>query len=99
MFLPHVCFFSLFFFLLLLFLCGACFVHTLISSWPPLPPRSIYPDEFDNFVERMRVVSNSKSKKFLFEVDVIDPLLNVVLDTNLGADLSRDRYNHSGCSN
>lgn len=39
----------------------------------------------------MRVVSNSKSKKFLFEVDVMDSLLNVVLDTNLGADLSRER--------
>lgn len=38
------------------------------------------------------MVSNSKVKKFLFEVDVIDSLLNVVLDTDLGADLSRNRY-------
>lgn len=59
--------------------------------FPCLRDRSIYPDEFDNFVERMRGVSNSKSKRFLFEVDVMDPLLIVVLDTNLGADLSRDR--------
>ena len=64
----------------------------MLSSGSCSPHRSIYPDEFDNFVERMRVVSNSKSKKFLFEVDVMDSLLNVVLDTNLGADLSRDRY-------
>ncbi|CAM9689894.1 unnamed protein product, partial [Ectocarpus fasciculatus] len=52
--------------------------------------RSIYPDEFDNFVERMRVMSTSKSKKYLFDLDVIDPMLDVVLDTDLGADLSRD---------
>ncbi|CBJ30457.1 1,3-beta-glucan synthase, family GT48 [Ectocarpus siliculosus] len=51
---------------------------------------SIYPDEFDNFVERMRVMSTSKSKKYLFDLDVIDPMLDVVLDTELGADLSRD---------
>lgn len=53
--------------------------------------RSIYPDEFDNFVERMRVMSSSKSKKYLFDIDVMDPMLGVVLDTDLGADLSRDR--------
>ncbi|CAM9673002.1 unnamed protein product, partial [Hapterophycus canaliculatus] len=51
---------------------------------------SIYPDEFDNFVERMRVMSISKSKKYLFDMDVMDPMLGVVLDTDLGADLSRD---------
>lgn len=53
--------------------------------------RSIYPDEFDNFVERMRVMSTSKSKKYLFDLDVMDPMLDVVLDTDLGADTSRDR--------
>eukprot|EP00903_Cladosiphon_okamuranus_P007590 g7363.t1 len=52
--------------------------------------RSIYPDEFHNFVERMEEVSDSKMKKFLFEVDVMDPLFNIVLDTDLGADLSRE---------
>lgn len=65
---------------------------SILSSILCSPHRSIYPDEFDNFVERMRVRSNSKSKKFLFEVDVMDALLNVVLDTNLGAETSRDRY-------
>lgn len=54
--------------------------------------RSIYPDEFDNFVERMRVMSMSKSKKYLFDMDVMDPMLGVVLDTDLGADLSRERW-------
>lgn len=58
--------------------------------FPPHAPRSIYPDEFENFVERMRVQSANKSRNFPFDVDVIDPMLDVVLDTELGADLSRD---------
>ncbi len=53
--------------------------------------RSIYPDEFDNFVERMEVISDKKSKKYPFELDVITPLLDVVLDTSLGAEVSRSR--------
>lgn len=52
--------------------------------------RSIYPDEFENFVERMRTQAANKSRKFPFDVDVIDPMLDVVLDTDLGADLSRE---------
>ena len=54
--------------------------------------RSIYPDEFDNFVERMEVISNNKSKKYSFDLDVIKPLLDVVLDTSLGSEVSRSRY-------
>lgn len=54
------------------------------------PGRSIYPDEFDNFVERMRLISKSKSKDFPFDIDVMDPLLTVALDTDLGADVSRE---------
>ncbi|CAM9905485.1 unnamed protein product, partial [Ectocarpus sp. 13 AM-2016] len=61
---------------------------TILHLLAHLP--SIYPDEFDNFVERMRVMSTSKSKKYLFDLDVIDPMLDVVLNTELGADLSRD---------
>lgn len=38
----------------------------------------------------MRVMSASKSKDFPFDVDVMDPMLGVVLDTDLGSDLSRD---------
>lgn len=53
--------------------------------------RSIYPDEFANFVERMEVMTNSKSKKYAFDMEVVDPLLGVVLDTDLGADTSRAR--------
>jgi len=54
--------------------------------------RSIYPDEFDNFVERMEVISDKKSKKYPFHLDVITPLLDVVLDTSLGSEVSRSRY-------
>lgn len=39
----------------------------------------------------MRVISSNKTKHLPFDVDVMDPMLDVVLDTQLGADLSRER--------
>lgn len=51
--------------------------------------RSIYPDEFDNFVERMRTANKRKGKEFLFDVDVIDPMMDVVLNVELGSETSR----------
>ena len=42
--------------------------------------RSIYPDEFDNFVERMRAEVHNLN--FFFKnVDVIGKMLEMVLDT------------------
>lgn len=42
--------------------------------------RSIYPDEFDNFVERLR--SEVINRKFRYRsVDVVGKMLEVVLDT------------------
>lgn len=72
------------------FLLGLLVLCTIPLFFPHRAPRSIYPDEFENFVERMRMQSANKSRNFPFDVDVIDPMLDVVLDTELGADLSRD---------
>lgn len=57
--------------------------------------RSIYPDEFDNFVERMAKASNEKIKKFKFDLNVMKGMLDVLLDINLGSEVSRARCSSS----
>jgi len=54
--------------------------------------RSIYFDEFDNFVERMAAVSSDKIEDYKFDLNVMKPLLDVLLDTSLGAEVKRKRY-------
>ncbi len=53
--------------------------------------RSIYFDEFNNFVERM-VVRNVTIEDYKFDLDVMKPLLDVLLDTDLGAEITRKRW-------
>lgn len=52
--------------------------------------RTIYPGEFDNLVERMRVRSKNSMRGFRFDVEVVDAMLGVALDTELGVDVSRE---------
>lgn len=65
-----------------------------VSCAPTL--RSIYEDEFGNFVERMSDEASEKQKQmkkrvFVLSVDVVDPMLDVLLDTDLDADTSLER--------
>ena len=91
------------------FVCSSCSCETARHH----SIRSIYPEEFKNFAERMERISKdaiekyklkwmkemrkserydeTKIEQYDFDLDVMKPLLDVLLDTNLGAEVSRER--------
>lgn len=52
--------------------------------------RTIYEDEFDNFVQRMRAAASNKTDNYRFEMDVVDCMIQIVLDPDYSTDLSRE---------